>query len=72
MLGVYGYSIGLLRQDRQYLGLKEDQHAEVEVSVVGFIGKLKYYWYSPKEDLRIAMKSGVILFILSMIWELIF
>jgi hypothetical protein len=71
VLGVDGHSIGLLRQDRQFLGLTEDQDGEVEVSIVGFMGKLKYYWYSPKEDLRFAMKSGVILFLLSMLWDIL-
>jgi hypothetical protein len=71
VLGVDGHSIGLLRQDRQFLGLTEDRDGEVEVSIVGFMGKLKYYWYSPKEDLRFAMKSGVILFLLSMLWDIL-
>jgi hypothetical protein len=71
VLGVDGHSIGLLRQDRKFLGWTEDQDGEVEVSIVGFMGKLKYYWYSPKEDLRFAMKSGVILFMLSMLWDIL-
>ena len=71
VLGVDGHSIGLLRQDRKFLGWTEDQDGEVEVSIVGFMGKLKYYWYSPKEDLRFAMKSGVILFLLSMLWDIL-
>jgi hypothetical protein len=69
VLGVDGHSIGLLRQDRIFLGLKENQDGQVEVSIVSPIGKLLYYWYSPKEDLRFAMRSGVILFVISMLWD---
>jgi hypothetical protein len=71
VLGVDGHSIGLLRQDRQFLRLKEDQHGKVEVSIVSPMGKLLYYWYSPKEDLRFAMKSAIIIFILSEAFDLI-
>lgn len=71
VLGIDGDSIGLLRQDRQFLGLKEDQPEDVEVSIVGLYGKLKYYWYSPKEDLRFAMRSGLILFFISIIWDIV-
>lgn len=71
VLGVDGHSIGLLRQDRKFLGLKEDQIGEVEVSIVGLMGKLLYYWYSPKEDLRFAMRSAIILFVILIIWDVI-
>jgi hypothetical protein len=64
VLGVDGHSIGLLRQNRQFLALNEDQHGEVKISIVGIMGKLKYDWYSPKEDLRFAMKSGAAAYIL--------
>jgi len=71
VLGVDGHSIGLLRQDRQFLGLTEDQHGEVKVSIVGFMGKLNYYWYSPKEDLRFAMRSAVFIFLLTETWQIV-
>jgi hypothetical protein len=71
VLGVDGHSIGLLRQDRQFLGLTEDQDGEVEVSIVSPIGKLLYYWYSPKEDLRFAMRSGILLFIIAEILDIV-
>ena len=70
VLGVDGHSIGLLRQDRKFLGLTEDQDGEVKVSIVGLMGKLKYYWYSPKEDLRFAMRSGILLFIIAEILDI--
>jgi hypothetical protein len=71
VFGVDANSIGLLRQDRQFLKLKDQQHEEVEVSIVGFIGNLLYYWYSPKEDLRFAMRSAVIIFFLTEAWQII-
>lgn len=62
-------SIGLNRQDLHFLKGEKGSIEEVEVSLVNFWGLLKYYWYNPKEDIRFAMKSAIIILIVTEILD---
>jgi hypothetical protein len=65
--GLGNEEISLLAHDKRLLGVKNIDNQLIEVKKANFLGEFLFYWNNPKQDLRFAMRSSVILFLLSIL-----
>ncbi len=63
--------IGLLKKDRVYLKIHKTSSAPVKVKLANFFEAILYYFYNPKEDLRIAARLAILAIPISFLFGLL-
>lgn len=52
--------LGLLKKDRVYLNIHKNPSSLVNVKLANFFETILFYYYNPKEDLRIAVRLAIL------------